>query len=96
MSTTGWFVGFIGLIGLMAMVVGIMAAATYSQGADFTNQTDSFGTAHTPLENGTVGSIGTASTGAAGIGSGILLFAAAVCLIVIMIAAYAILKQPKW
>jgi len=96
MSTTGWFIGFIGLIGLMAMVVGIMAAATYSQNADFSNQTDSFGKTHTPLENGTAGSIGTASTGTAGIGSGILLMAAAVCLIVIMVALYSVLKRPKW
>lgn len=93
MSMWGWFIG---LVGITALVVGLMAAASYSQATDFTNQTDSFGSAHTPAQNLTAGSIDSGSTGAVGIGSGILIFAAAIILVVIMLAAYALVRKPKW
>lgn len=93
MSALNWLFG---MIGIAALVIGLVAGVAYSAGNDYRNQTDTFGNTHSQMENQTVGVVQSATSGSADISSAMLIFAAAMILMVSILGMYALTRQPKW
>lgn len=85
-----------GLLCMAGLVVAAIAGAGYAQSADYRNQTDSFGNAHTAQGNVSASTAGTLTGGVESISSGMLILLAAFGFIIFVIFGLVFMKRPSW